>query len=148
MRLRPAQPADIAALAGVHALAFPRPWSPEELARTLAGTGAVALLVEDEAGVRGFIACRAIAGEAEILTLAVDPAARRAGLGRALVEAAAGVLVQAGATQLFLEVAVDNAAAVGLYEQANFARAGLRRGYYPHPDGAKDALVMRRALNT
>ncbi|MDB5457274.1 MAG: GCN5-related N-acetyltransferase [Caulobacter sp.] len=149
MKLRAAEPADAAALAAVHALAFARPWSAEDLARILAGTGAVALAVEDEAGViRGFIACRLITDEAEILTLAVDPAARRAGLGRALVEAAVGLLAQAGATQLFLEVAVDNVAAVGLYEQAKFARAGLRKGYYAEPEGAKDALILRRALNT
>jgi len=148
MRLRRVGPEAAATLSAVHALAFPRPWSAEELFLTLTGPGALALAIEDEAGMRGFIACRVIADEAEILTLAVDPAARRAGLGRALVEAAVGLLAQAGATQLFLEVAIDNAAAIGLYDQANFTRAGLRRGYYPEPDGAKDALVLRRALNT
>ena len=43
---------------------------------------------------------------------------------------------------------VSNAAAIALYQSTSFAKVGLRKGYYPHPDGAKDAVVMRRALNT
>ena len=61
---------------------------------------------------------------------------------------AAGIAAETRAEAMFLEVAADNAPAIGLYQSAGFARVGLRKGYYPHPDGAKDALVMRRALNT
>ena len=49
---------------------------------------------------------------------------------------------------MFLEVAADNLAAIALYQATGFAKVGVRKGYYPHPDGAKDALVMRRTLNT
>jgi ribosomal-protein-alanine N-acetyltransferase len=97
---------------------------------------------------KGFILCRAVAGEAEILTVAVDPAARRRGWGAALVEMAAGIAREAAAFEMFLEVAADNIAAIKLYEATGFERVGLRKGYYPHPDGAKDAVVMRRALNS
>ncbi len=44
--------------------------------------------------------------------MAVDPAARRRGWGAALVEMAAGIAREAGAVELFLEVAADNAAAI------------------------------------
>ena len=98
---------------------------------------------------KGFILCRSIAGEAEILTLAVDPARRRRGAGRALVEAAAGMAATLGAEEMFLEVAVDNPAALALYEAAGFARVGRRPGYYARTDGADvDAVVMRRELNS
>lgn len=139
--LRAAGPEDAGALAALHADAFDRPWSQADIAAVMAGPGALALVVES----RGFILCRAIAGEAEILTLAVSPAARRLGVGRALVEAAAGLAAQSGAGSLFLEVAHDNVAALALYASAGFERVGLRRGYYA--TGA-DAVVMRRALNT
>ena len=90
---------------------------------------------------------RAVAGEAEILTLAVEPAARRQGLALALVTAAAGAARMAGAQAMFLEVADDNVAAIGLYEAAGFTRAGVRRGYYDRgPQGYVDALVMRLDL--
>jgi ribosomal-protein-alanine N-acetyltransferase len=39
-------------------------------------------------------------------------------------------------------------AAIALYAATGFAKVGLRKGYYPHPDGARDAVVMRRALNS
>lgn len=140
-RLRAARGEDAGDLGALHAAAFASPWSRADLADMLASPGAFALLAEGE----GFILCRAIAGEAEILTLAVAPAARRRGTGRALVEAAAGVAGTLGAETLFLEVAHDNAAALALYDAAGFSRVGLRRGYYA--TGA-DAVVMRRALNT
>jgi ribosomal-protein-alanine N-acetyltransferase len=132
---------DAAALAALHAQAFDRPWPEAEIAAVMAGPGAFGLMVEE----RGFILCRAIAGEAEILTLAVAPAARRTGVGRALVEAAVGLAATRGAFSLFLEVAHDNPAALALYDSAGFQRVGLRRGYYAH--GA-DAVVMSRPLNT
>lgn len=146
MKLRGAWDHEAGELARVHAQAFDHPWSADELAEVMGSPGAFALVVEDSGPV-AFILCRAIAGEAEILTLAVEPAARRRGLARALVEAAAGAARLAGAEAMFLEVADDNLAAIGLYESAGFGRAGLRRGYYDRgPQGYADALVMRLDL--
>ncbi len=135
-------PEDLAAL---HARCFtiPRPWSAAEFAGFLADPLAF-LLVEGDAG---FLLGRAVAGEAELLTLAVAPEARRRGLGQRLV---GRFLYQArlrGAASAFLEVAADNAPAQALYERAGFAPAGRRRGYYAGPDGrGLDALVLRREL--
>jgi ribosomal-protein-alanine N-acetyltransferase len=134
-------------LADLHDRAFPRPWSAEEFETLLKGPGAFAVLGEGDTP-QGFILCRAVAGEAEILTVAVDPAARRRGWGAALVEMAASIAREAGAFEMFLEVAADNLAALKLYEATGFDRVGLRKGYYPHHDGAKDAVVMRRTLNS
>ncbi|PHY19360.1 ribosomal protein S18-alanine N-acetyltransferase [Caulobacter sp. BP25] len=150
MNLRPVGPEASFDLADLHDKAFDRPWTALEFEDLLKSPGAFAVLGEagEPAEAKGFILCRSIAGEAEILTIAVDPAARRRGWGAALVEVAAGIAAETGAEALFLEVAVDNAAAIALYQSARFAKVGLRKGYYPHPDGAKDAVVMRRALNT
>ena len=64
-----------------------------------------------------------------------------------LVDAAAGAARMAGADVMFLEVAHDNLPALGLYEAAGFARAGLRRGYYDRgAAGSADAVVMRLDL--
>lgn len=137
-------------LADLHDRAFPRPWSALEFEALLKSPGVFAVMGEagEPAVEKGFILCRSIAGEAEILTIAVDPAARRRGWGGALVEMAAGIATETGSEAMFLEVASDNTAAIALYAATGFARVGLRKGYYPHPDGARDAIVMRRALNT
>ncbi|MBO9710401.1 MAG: GNAT family N-acetyltransferase [Caulobacter sp.] len=150
MILRPVGAEACFTLADLHDRAFDRPWSAEEFETLLQGPGAFAVLGEagEPEEARGFILCRAVAGEAEILTVAVDPAARRRGWGAGLVEMAAVIAKEAGAFDLFLEVAADNTAAIALYAATGFDRVGLRKGYYPHPDGAKDAVVMRRTLNT
>lgn len=147
MRLRGAWPHEAEAMALVHGRAFAKGWSAADIAELTAGPGGFALLVEEDEAPMGFILCRAMAGEAEILTLAVEPAARRRGLARALVEAAAGAARMAGAQTLFLEVAHDNQPALALYEAAGFARAGLRRNYYDlGAQGTTDAVVMRLEL--
>jgi len=150
MRLQPVGADEAAALVQLHASSFDSPWSAADIAELLTGPGGFGLAaVDDDAEFQAFILARAIAGEAEILTLAVAPARRRAGLARALVEAAAGVAASLGAESLFLEVAADNDAAIGLYRAAGFAEVGRRRGYYPRKAAAAiDALIMRRGLNS
>lgn len=148
MNLRAVGKDETEALAAVHWQAFSPGWSAAELSELLDGPGTFALLAEDTAPV-GMILCRAAAGEAEILTLAVVPQARRRGVAKALTLAAAGLARQAKAEEMFLEVAVDNLAAVHLYESIGFRRAGLRRGYYDRDDGVRvDAAVMRLDLNS
>lgn len=129
------------ALAALHAEAFPpaETWGPDAIGLMLGLPGAFGL----EAPGRGFVLARAAAGEAEILTIAVAPAARRQGLGAALVGAAAAAAAARGALELFLEVSEGNAAALGLYRGLGFAEVGRRRRYYA--DGS-DALVMRLDL--
>ncbi|MBL9073871.1 MAG: GNAT family N-acetyltransferase [Tabrizicola sp.] len=122
---------------------MPPPWSDADFAGFLADP-LTFLLVEGDAG---FLLGRAVAGEAELLTLAVAPEARRRGLARKLVSR---FLYQArlrGAEAAFLEVSAENAAAIALYESAGFSRSGLRRNYYRTAEGQRiDALVMTRAL--
>jgi ribosomal-protein-alanine N-acetyltransferase len=133
--------ADAGALAALHAEAFDAPWNAAAFAALLDQPGVFGVR---EAG--GFILCRTVLDEAEILTLAVRPDARRAGLASRLVEAAAGLAARGGAERLFLEVAEDNAAARALYDRLGFIQTGRRRGYYARAAGRpSDALLL--ALN-
>ena len=148
MKLRLASTEDCQRLEAVHARAFDRSWTARDIARLMQVMGGFAVVCEDDEGMSGFVLARLMAQEAEILTLAVSPRARRRGVGSALVEGAAAQAAARGAESLFLEVAADNAAALGLYRLAGFERVGLRRGYYPRQGApAQDALVLRRPLN-
>jgi ribosomal-protein-alanine N-acetyltransferase len=71
---------------------------------------------------------------------------RRQGHARALVRAAAEEAGRRNATEMFLEVATDNSAALALYTGLGFERAGQRRLYYARAQGAADALILRAAL--
>ncbi|MCM2563496.1 GNAT family N-acetyltransferase [Lutimaribacter sp. EGI FJ00015] len=132
------------ALARLHAAAFthPRPWAAREFAALLESPHVFA--VGDG---RAFALGRAIAGEAELLTIATDPAHRRHGLGRRTLDAFHAAACERGATTAFLEVAADNAAARALYAGAGYTQTGHRPGYYTPADGPNiDAIVMARAL--
>ncbi|MEM9784151.1 MAG: GNAT family N-acetyltransferase [Pseudomonadota bacterium] len=105
------------------------------------------LLVTDAQFRDALLVLRVAADEAEILEFGVIPSARRAGLGRQLLATAEALAARRGAKTMFLEVAVDNAAALALYQSTGWAEAGLRRGYYQRDGGAPvDALIMRRTL--
>ena len=150
MTLEPIDVGQAVDLAALHATSFDTPWNAADIAELLEGPGGFGVVVLDEMLTpAGFILARVIVDEAEILTLAVAPAARRQGLARALVEAVAGLARARGAASLFLEVAADNPAAIGLYKSTEFAEVGGRRGYYARKDGLPvDAVVMRRDLNS
>jgi ribosomal-protein-alanine N-acetyltransferase len=132
------------ALARLHAACFetPRPWSAAEFASLIGGPGSLLVAEAD-----GFVLGRALAGEAEILTLAVRPEARRKGAGTRLISGFIAAARNAGAGTVFLEVAADNTAARGLYHSTGFVEAGRRRAYYRTPQGDDvDALVLRYGL--
>ena len=130
------------ALARLHAACFtvPRPWSAEEIDQVLdiAGT----FVIGDG---RGFAIGRAIAGEAELLTIAVDAALRGQGRGAALLERFEAESRRRAVGSAFLEVTADNAAALALYRRAGWRQVGRRPNYYRAPDGGRlDALIWRR----
>ncbi|WP_284162640.1 ribosomal protein S18-alanine N-acetyltransferase [Frigidibacter sp. SD6-1] len=127
------------ALAALHAAAFtvPRPWSAEEIAALLADP--LCLLAHRP---EGFALARAVAGEAELLTIAVHPDARGRGVGTALLAELLGLARDRAAERMFLEVAASNESAIRLYQAAGFTRIGLRRGYFADGAARTDALVL------
>ena len=141
MSLVAATPLHAAALAAIHAAAFPpgERWGAAAMALQLALPGAFGWI--DRAG--GLVLARVAADEAEVLSLAVAPGLRGRGLGRALLERAMATAAGRGGRAMFLEVAAGNAAALRLYGAAGFAEVGRRAGYYR---GGADALVLRRGL--
>ncbi|HSY16247.1 MAG TPA: ribosomal protein S18-alanine N-acetyltransferase [Jatrophihabitantaceae bacterium] len=92
----------------------------------------------------GWAGVRVLGADAEVLTVGVVPSARRAGIGRLLLGTLLAHAVERGAEQVFLEVRVDNPAALAMYENDGFARLGIRRGYYEN--GRVDAVTMRKGL--
>jgi ribosomal-protein-alanine N-acetyltransferase len=134
-------PSYAGALAAIHAACFPpaEQWGEAAIATQLALPGGFGLLHPEG----GMVLGRLAADEAEILALAVLPARRRAGLGRALLTAAEAHVGAAGARVVFLEVAATNTAARALYAAGGYREIGRRSRYYR--DGT-DALVLARPI--
>ena len=144
--IRPAGPFDLALLAALHGACFSERWDQASLASLLATPGALALLAATAQEPSGFIILRAIAGEAEIISIGVRPEMRRSGIGRGLLAAAAAAAGDRGAERLFLEVAADNIPALGLYLSNGFTEVGQRRNYYRRIGGAMTALVLSKEI--
>ena len=83
--------------------------------------------------------------EAELANLAVEPAARRTGIGAQLLDAALDNARQASVKRVYLEVRESNAAARTLYTSRGFAEVGRRKKYYRSPE--EDALILRRDVS-
>ena len=137
----PICPADAPALAGLHALAFPRAeaWGADAMLLMLEMPGSFGLWQPDA----GLVLARVAVDEAEILTIGVVPSARRRGLGATLLGAALAGAQARGAGTMFLEVAADNLPALGLYTGLGFSPVGRRRNYY---GTGRDAEVLRRGI--
>lgn len=140
---------DAPTLAALHAPAFSDAWPEAAFASLLERVEVLVLLGArgDAASAEGFVLVRAVADEAEVLTFCVAAAARRSGLGTALLQAACEAARARGAAQMFLEVSESNAAALGLYRREGFGEVGRRAAYYHHGPDAADAIVMRKSLN-
>ena len=142
----PVGTAEAAVLAPIHAACFAADrWNEPALVRLLRAEAARAFgaFAGYERAPLGFVLAFAAADEAEILTLAVAPAHRRAGIGRRLIGTLADALREEGIANMVLEVADDNVAAVGLYRRLGFVETGRRRGYYARTDGPPvDALTL------
>lgn len=106
-------------------------------------TGAV-LLATVDGEVVGFAVLRIGADSADLLRVGVDLAFQRGGVGSALLAAVAAMAVGAGGGRLLLEVARDNAAALGLYTRLGFVVRAVRPRYYA---GGADAVVMELTLS-
>ena len=118
---------------------FSDPWSTQDFRDCV--TFALFLVAEEGERIAGYVVALEAADEGEILNLAVAPAGRRRGLGRALVEAMLDALRSRGVGQVYLEVRESNATARALYASRGFKEVGRRKEYYRRP--VEDAIVLR-----
>lgn len=131
-------------LANLHAQTFtvPRPWTAEEFKDLLADQN-IFLCTEPN----GFLLGRVVAGEAELLTLAVAPDHRRQGIANRLMTDFIHNARLKGGEDAFLEVSRDNTGAKALYCAHDFLETGVRKNYYEKHNGPRvDAIVMGRKL--
>ena len=132
------------ALAALHARAFTRsrPWSAGEI-EALLRSPLVFLCTTPQAFALG----RVVDGEAELLTIATDPAHQRKGHGGACLRAFETEAEQRGAQRVFLEVDSENEAALRLYQMAGYNGISHRWDYYSLSDGRRvDAIIMAKPL--
>ena len=136
---------DLDWLLPVDAGSFPEAWSRETWLDELNGRLSHYLLLLDETGspvaYGGFWL---VAGEAQIMRLAVDTGRRGEGWGNALVGAMLDRARELLATEVTLEVREHNLPARKTYAHWGFSENGRRAGYYT--DSGEDAILMTCTL--
>lgn len=141
VEVRDASVNDLAEIVRIERASFGDPWS-EASFRSLLRADSTRFRVATREGVPvGYAVTSRIGEEAELANLAVDPTARRAGIGAILLDdLLASTDAPPGAT-VYLEVRASNEPAQALYRSRGFEAIGRRKGYYSRP--TEDAVVMR-----
>ena len=144
MHIRPAVAADIPALLALERCAVTAShWSAEQygVAFSNSAVSRIALVIEHESQIEGFLVARAVEHEWEIENLVVAGPARRRGHGTRLLGRFLDIAGNQGAHAVFLEVRESNWAARRLYQKCAFVESGVRRRYYREPE--EDAIAYR-----
>ena len=113
--------------------------------RALKAKSAILLVAEEGGAVLGYALLRVRGRQGHLESLAVDPDARRLGLGRTLLRAAERVVLERGALHMRLEIREDNPAAYALYQSLGYRQHGTWLEYY---EDESDARRLRKALGT
>jgi len=106
-------------MAAIHAESFERPWGALDMA--IHTQRDICFGIENNDNLAAFIILSNAAGQAEVLTLATAKPARRKGFARQALQGAIETLPSRGTTEMFLEVAEDNEAAIHLYADGRVA---------------------------
>jgi ribosomal-protein-alanine N-acetyltransferase len=135
--IRPATSDDVPPIAAIELACFATgAWSESLVRAQIAGERHV-VLVDDDLRAYGSIS---VTGDvADLDRIATVPSARGEGLARSVLESLIDQARDRGSARMLLEVAADNAPAIGLYESFGFDTISTRKGYYA---GGVDALVM------
>ena len=138
--VRAMQKADVTNVHRIETLSFRTPWSKAALMSELSNRVAPYLVAEYAGKIVGYLGRWVLFDECHITNLAVRAAARRQGLGTALLCSLLRYMSNLGAAWADLEVRVSNENAQRLYAKAGFVTLGKRKKYYE--DNGEDALLM------
>ena len=130
------------AVATLHAACFPNPWSHDEVQALLALPTTILWITD-----KGFLMCSQTLDEMEILTIGVLPEYRQQHIASTFLQSLLDYAKQNHVQRIFLEVSVTNLPARALYSRFDFQEIGRRKGYYQTPQGAIDALCLKRDIS-
>ncbi|MBJ6800101.1 ribosomal protein S18-alanine N-acetyltransferase [Geomonas propionica] len=131
---------DLDSVLEIESASFPRPWTRRHFLDEMESPGSFPVVaVTGDGKVAGYLCLKQVLDEAEILDVAVGPAFRGGGIGRALVDWGVAFCRKHKLNLLCLEVRVGNHEAISLYRRLGFTEVGRRKNYYENGD---DAILM------
>lgn len=121
-------------------------WQELDYGNAIAQAERLVLVAEAGSKLLGFLVASTATQEWELENIAVASAARRCGVGRALMLTLIASAQQAGAAEIRQEIRMSNKAAQGFGQSVGFVQEGRRRDYYRDP--TEDALLFKYLVHT
>jgi len=134
---------DVEGIFNVSNLSFNTPWSKDSISNEVNNPFAKYIVAIDNSNneLVGFIGAWIIAGEADIMNIAVHPSYRKVGIASKLLSSLIDLCNNLNCSNINLEVRASNLPAQNLYKKFSFIENGLRKGYYE--DTGEDAILMQ-----
>ena len=133
---------DLEGICDLESRVFSEIWHKTSIENSIAKDDITVLVAQDLGKVVGYMIYYHIVDEGEIMRVAVDPAYRRKGIARSILN----TMIERGPEESLidysLEVRESNEAAIALYHSFDFTIEGKRRAYYRNP--TEDGLIMWR----
>lgn len=143
VRPAPMSVAMVDEVATIEARAYNFPWTRGNFIDSLAAGYLAEVLLDADGRVVAYDVAMKGVDEMHLLNITVAPAHQGRGHALALLDRLVERCRLLQAATLWLEVRQSNERARRIYERYGFTLKGLRRGYYPAPQGQReDALVM------
>ena len=134
--------AELDAVVAIEKAAYEFPWTRGNFIDALAA-GYDAQVLGEGAQALGYFIVMAGVEEMHLLNITVAPGAQGRGHARFMLGEIVALCRRAAAQKLWLEVRGSNLRARAIYRRFGFDDIGLRKGYYPAPQGQReDAIVM------
>jgi ribosomal-protein-alanine N-acetyltransferase len=143
LNIRPMALSDVVDITQIEQKAMPHPWRKSQFIDSYEKHHCLALTLDGH--VIGYTIYNIVVDEAEILNIAIHPEHQNKGHGRYLLEHLI-TIVSENAQRFFLEVRVNNASAIYLYENIGFVEVCQRKNYYQTALTSEDALLMAMEL--
>ncbi len=116
------------------------PWSRAQFLEELKRKDRLCISCKINSIVVGYLFCRIVSPDSEILTLSIHPNYQNLGIGSKLLKHTISECSKIGILKCFLDVRVSNNIAIGLYEKLGFKKIHIRKNFYT--DNLESAQVM------
>jgi len=122
--------------------AYTIPWS-EGIIRDCIQAGYECQVARLDGEIVAYAFASIAAGESHLLNITVKPEVQGLGFGRRMLFHMLDLIQAQHVDTVYLEVRPSNKAARKLYRSVGFEQIGIRKGYYPDPQGREDAMVYQ-----
>ncbi len=145
LTFRPMTPCDIEQVMLLETSLHPYPWT-KGIFNDCIKAGYLCYIGEINQQIIAYSALSYAAGESHILNISVAKSQQNKGYGKQILNFMMQQAKNKQANMVLLEVRGSNHKAINLYESQGFNEIGIRKNYYPAPNGKEDAIMFAKQL--